>query len=106
MTREEFKKMRETSSKPLTPIDIYNSPINVQLGAFQTMVREEYDKKVLHAVAQIGIDIDKEGLVEAINADRKRYNAAYAQGWEDCKKYYQERLDDIAALASKEVRPE
>lgn len=85
-------------------MDIYNSPINVQLGAVETMMRQEYDNQVMRAVAKIGIDIDKEGLVEAINNDRKRYNEAYRQGWADCKKYYQERLDAIAALATKEVR--
>ena len=86
--------------------DAYKCPINVQLGAIETMMRESYDNQVLKAVGNIGIEIDKEGLVEAINHDRKRYNEAYNQGWNDCKKYYQERLDNIVALASKEVQPE
>ena len=99
MIPEEFK-------KPLEQIDMYDCPIHLQLGEMKMLIQEEQNRQIFKAVREMGIEIDQEGLIEAINADRKRYNAAYTQGWEDCKKYYQERLNDIAALASKEVRPE
>ncbi len=81
-------------------MDIYNCPIETQLSAVQTIMREEYDKRVLHTVQQIGIDIDKEGLIEALNQDRKRYEEAYKKGWEDCETHYKEKLRRIAEEAT------
>ena len=83
-------------------IDIYNCPIKTQIGAVELMMREEYDRKIVRAVQQIGIDIDKEGLVEALNHDRKRYEEAYQKGWDDCKKHYEEKLNRIKEEASLE----
>ena len=79
--------------------DIYNCPIETSISQIHMMVNDEYDRQIIKAVGQIGIEIDKNGLLEALNADRKRYNAAYKQGWEDCKKQYIDRLKQISELA-------
>ena len=79
---------------------MYDCPISEQVGAIELMVREEHDRNIVRAVQKIGIDIDKEGLVEALNHDRKRYEEAYQKGWDDCKKHYEEKLARIAKEAS------
>ena len=79
---------------------MYDCPISEQVGAIELMVREEHDRNIVRAVQKIGIDIDKEGLVEALNHDRKRYEEAYQKGWDDCKKHYEEKLKQIIDLAS------
>lgn len=103
MKPEDLKKLKDEALNKQPSFDPYDCPIDAQLGAINTMIYEEYDRKILRAVAQMGISIDKEGLVEAINADHKRYDAAYHQGWNDCKKYYEERLREIHELSGKPV---
>lgn len=78
--------------------DIYNCPINLQFGAVKNMYSQELDHEIIRVVQQVGIDIDKEGLVAALNNDQKRYQEAYNQGYSDCKKEYEERLLKIAKL--------
>ena len=79
---------------------MYDCPISEQVGAIELMMREEHDRNIVRAVQKIGIDIDKEGLVEALNHDRKRYEEAYQKGWDDCKKHYEEKLARIAKEAT------
>lgn len=61
----------------------YDSPINLY-----SMVKEMTDginsvttDHVWKCVLQIGVDIDKEKLMQAIKQDRKRYEEAYQKGY-------------------------
>ena len=78
--------------------NIYDCPISTQLGGVELMMREEYDRHILRVIQQIGIDIDKEGLLNALNNDRKRYEEAYQKGWNECKKHYDDKLSKIAEV--------
>ena len=69
------------SEKGITRYDLYDSPIDVQVGALQMAYREELDRKIFKMVQQVGIEIDEKGLVDALNQDRKRYEAAYKDGY-------------------------
>lgn len=62
--------------------DIYDCPIEQQIGQLSVMMANEHDQQIVKAVQQIGIEIDKQGLVEAINNDRRRYEAAYQRGYD------------------------
>lgn len=68
------------------------------------MMADEHDKTILKAVQQIGIEIDQESLVQAINNDRQRYEAAYKKGYADCEEHYKEILSQISKLALQEGR--
>jgi len=73
----------------------WDTPINTVLGPIETMIREENEKQIYHAIAKIGIDIDKEGLLKALNHDKERYEKAYREGWKACEEHYKEKLDRI-----------
>lgn len=79
--------------------DIYECPINEQIGELKTMMANEHDKMIVRAVQQIGIEIDQESLVQAVYNDRKRYEAAYKKGYEDCEKNYKDLLSRVSMLA-------
>ena len=77
---------------------MYDCPIETQLSGLQLMIREEHNRQIMEAVQKIGIKIDKEGLIDALNHDRKRYDEAYQKGWNDCKKHYEDKLSKIECL--------
>ena len=78
--------------------DIYDSPITEQISQLKMMMANEHDKTILKAVQQIGIEIDQESLVQAINNDRQRYEAAYKKGYADCEEHYKELFEKIMML--------
>ena len=82
--------------------NIYDCPIFEQIGQLQTMMANEHDRMVLKAVQQVGIEIDQESLIQAINSDRKRYEEAYKKGYADCEERYKELLSQISKLALQE----
>lgn len=96
MTREEFKAMRDKSLNE--PKSFYDYPITTSLSQIKTMMTEEYNHQILKAVGQIGIEINEQGLVQALNQDRQRYEEAYRAGYSACKKEYEDRMLQIAKL--------
>lgn len=82
--------------------NIYDCPISEQIGELKMMMADEHDKMVLKAVQQIGIEIDQESLIEAINSDRKRYEEAYKKGYADCEEHYRKLLSQISRFALQE----
>ena len=65
------------------PNDVYDMPINMITDGITMCVSQEYDKEILRVVQKIGIEIDKKGLVDALNQDRRRYSKAYKHGFND-----------------------
>lgn len=82
--------------------NIYDCPISEQIGELKMMMADEHDKMVLKAVQQIGIEIDQESLIEAINSNRKRYEEAYKKGYADCEEHYRKLLSQISRFALQE----
>lgn len=66
--------------------DIYDCPIHEEIGELKTMMANEHDRVLIRAIQQVGIEIDQESLVQAINNDRQRYEEAYKRGYSDCQK--------------------
>lgn len=59
---------------------MYESPINLIYGDFQTKVSENNDKMILEAIQKVGVDVDKDELIRALNYDREQYEKGYAEG--------------------------
>ena len=78
--------------------NIYDCPIELQLGEIETLHNQELGREIIRTVQKVGISIDRDGLIEAINNDHKRYEEAYNKGYSDCKKLYDETLRSIAKL--------
>lgn len=75
---------------------MYESPINIIQGEMQMWVEGETYK----ALQNVGIDVNKEELLKALQYDRNQYEKGYKEGYakaidETCLKVYNHLLTEI-----------
>ena len=73
---------------------MYESPFKVIVGQIQIA----YEDEVVKAIQKVGVTVDKDEILKALNADRIRYEEAYRKGFDDCRKQYERmmnRIDEI-----------
>ena len=63
----------------------YKSPINI----IQEKMTTELDNEVLKAVISVGVKVNKDELIKALEYDRSQY----LQGYEEAKEIYEKALD-------------
>lgn len=63
----------------------YKSPINI----IQEEMRTKFDNDVLESVINVGIKVNKDELIKALEYDRNQY----LQGYEEAKEIYEKALD-------------
>lgn len=76
---------------------MYKNPINLIYKDYQTQMKVDVDKLILEAVQEVGVAVDKDELIKAINYDRQQYEKGYADG----KK---EVLDKIRAEIEEHIK--
>lgn len=59
---------------------MYKSPIELCISDIYTRIREEQDKKIYQAVQEIGLNVDKNALIKALEYDRAQYTAGFKDG--------------------------
>ena len=69
---------------------MYDSPIKVMFGQMESQI----DNKIMKAIQQIDIEIDKEELVRALQYDRGQYDRGFADGYMVARSEFEERLND------------
>lgn len=74
---------------------MYKSPIEKIYGELQTQMVQEDEKMVMKAIRKVGVNVDKEELIKALQYDRNQYT----RGYEDGKN---EALDEIRAEIEQE----
>lgn len=60
---------------------MYNSPIEL----FQEDMNVELEGTILKAVANVGVNVNKEELLKALNYDRKQYEKGYKDAMYEVK---------------------
>lgn len=65
---------------------MYESPIEI----IQTQMQMQMDEGILKAVQGVGIDVNKEELIKALDYDREQYS----KGYKDGAKEFAERLKE------------
>ena len=71
---------------------MYKSPIDIIYGQMETQL----EGTVLKAVQKVGVDVDKEELIRALQYDRDQYNKGYDDAMKsivhckDCKHWNEE----------------
>ena len=95
MTPEELKKIKEKAFEESDVSAIWESPIHLITKTQDISFGEALDELVMKAVHEIGVVIDKEELVAALQADRERYETAWAKGYNVCRKVYTQKLEEI-----------
>lgn len=66
---------------------MYKSPIEVKLDDIISNVVGKTDEYMMRCVQQVGVDVDKDELVKALEHDRRQYEKGYEDGWADAKKH-------------------
>lgn len=60
----------------------YDSPINLAVSE-ASKIEHDIAKDCIRIATKYSIDIDEKKLIEAITADRERYEEAYRRGYKD-----------------------
>ena len=60
----------------------YDSPINVAVSE-ASKIEQDIANDCIRIATKYSIDIDEKKLIEAITADRERYEEAYRRGYKD-----------------------
>ena len=60
---------------------MYRSPIELIYGDITTKINEETEDFIYEAVRKVGIDVDKEELLKALQYDRHQYSSGYCDGY-------------------------
>lgn len=66
---------------------MYESPVEV----FYNQMRTEVDNHIYKAILDVGVDVDKEELIRAMQYDRGQYD----KGYNDGIKEFAERLKEV-----------
>lgn len=67
---------------------MYKSPIEVftsQVDDAIKQMREQQEEHIFQAIINVGVNIDKDELVRALQYDRGQYTKGYADGVKDLK---------------------
>lgn len=62
---------------------MYRSPIDMLISDIQHQIEEQYDEQIYKAVASVGIHVDKEELLKALQYDRHQYMKGHFDGVEE-----------------------
>lgn len=59
---------------------MYESPINVNIQSMVTDVVKKQDEAIYRATQKVGVNVDKDELVRALQYDRNQYDKGYKDG--------------------------
>ena len=56
---------------------MYESPISLLVSDMEHQIRDEQERCILEAVQRVGVTVDKEELIKALQYDRRQYESGY-----------------------------
>ena len=69
---------------------MYKCPIELEL--ITTRIQAETENEIFKAVQKVGVNIDKDELVRALQYDREQYNKGYEDGYNDAIDIFSKRF--------------
>ena len=94
----EFERAYEKLTMPCIT-DGYESPISVIATQIQTM----YDEEVMKAIQRVGIDVNKDELIKALNYDRGQYEKGYQNGYAKGMEVAQSIIDKFVGYLDEDM---
>lgn len=64
---------------------MYESPIKVIIDDICSDAKKKEEDYIMECVHKIGVDVDKDELVKALQYDRQQYDKGYEDGFKDFK---------------------
>ncbi len=59
---------------------MYESPITMMVSEIEHKIREQQEQQVMEAVQNVGVDVDKDELLRALQYDRDQYEKGFLDG--------------------------
>lgn len=78
---------------------MYDSPINVIYGKLQTKVQEDMENHIFESVQSVGVMVDKDELIKALEYDRQQYEKGYQDGKREFAVYILGRIAAIEMMS-------
>ena len=100
-----FKAFKIDPEKLSVP-DFYDSPIGLIVDKISSDIAKQTDDAVYTAVQNVGIDIDKDKLVSALQQDKQRYRDAYTRGYIDAMQKFTDAFNRVFAEIAEDETPE
>ena len=75
--------------------DLYKSPIEMMMSKTVHEIQTQQEEHILRGVFNVGINVDKEELIEALQYDRGQYDKGYADGVRE----FAERLERVISIS-------
>ena len=70
----------------------YDSPLSLVTQSIMENIGKQFDDMTYQAIQKVGIDVDRDKLLEALQQDKKRYEEAYCRG---ANEGYKRRDDEL-----------
>lgn len=68
---------------------MYESPIQLVMNDMYKQIQVEQENTVYKAIQSIGVNVDKDELIKALNYDRQQYQKGFDDGFQDfADKFY------------------
>lgn len=83
---------------------MYKSPIEIICGELQTQMMQEDEKLVMKAIRNVGVNVDKETLIKALQYDRNQYTKGYKDGKNKALDKIRAEIEDLTYYCC-EVHP-
>lgn len=74
---------------------MYQSPIEIIAGDVETQIQEYHDQLIFKAVSDVGITVDKDELIKALNYDRQQYLKGYHDAQKEINEQWIEKLIQV-----------
>ena len=61
----------------------------------ESQMRTDIENGIYKAIKEVGIDVDKEELIKALQYDRDQYSKGYADGAKEFAKKFEKKIKDV-----------
>ena len=75
---------------------MYESPVGLLVSNMERQIRDEQERCILEAVQRVGVTVDKEELIKALQYDRRQYESGYRAALLKFRDRLLGMVDDIA----------
>ena len=75
---------------------MYKSPIEIMTEEVINNVKNKVDEAVMQGVVEVGVSVDKDELIKALNYDRDQYRTGFWEGY--AEGYNDGKADTIKAM--------
>ena len=78
----------------------YENPINVMVNNICSDIQKKEDEYFMECVHKVGVDVNKEELIRALQYDRQQYEKGYKDGFDKALKMLDTEINQLTSRYS------